>query len=101
MSESNQCLRESFEQRHISPDENHFYHYGVSLIPPGVEPIPGQPRRSRLLSSASCGRTRCTHCAVKFSAPWKETLSGLRSPIRVERAHIICNTKDCSTLSRM
>jgi hypothetical protein len=44
MSESNQCLRESFEQRHISADENHFYHYGVSLILPGVEPIPGLPR---------------------------------------------------------
>jgi len=39
MSESNQCLRESFEQRHISADEYHFYHYGISLIQPDVEPI--------------------------------------------------------------
>jgi hypothetical protein len=26
VSKSNQCLRESFEQRYISADENHFYH---------------------------------------------------------------------------
>jgi len=44
VSKSNQCLREPFEQRHISPDENHFYHYGVFLSQPGVEPIPGPPR---------------------------------------------------------
>jgi hypothetical protein len=40
MSESNQCLRESFQQRHISADEYHFYHYWVSLIPPDVESTP-------------------------------------------------------------
>ena len=44
VSESNQCLRQSFEQRHISADEYHFYHYGVSLIQPGVEPIPDRLR---------------------------------------------------------
>ena len=44
MSESNQCLRQSFKQRHIGADEYHFYHYGVSLIQPGVEPIPDRPR---------------------------------------------------------
>jgi hypothetical protein len=27
MSESNQCLRQTFEQRYISADENHFCHY--------------------------------------------------------------------------
>jgi hypothetical protein len=44
VSKSNQCLREPFEQRHISPDENHFYHYGDFLSQPGVEPIPDPPR---------------------------------------------------------
>ena len=44
MSKSNQCLREPFEQRYISADENHFYHYGFSLSQPGVEPIPDPPR---------------------------------------------------------
>lgn len=44
MSKSNQCLREPFEQRHISADENHFCHYGVSLSQPSVELIPDPPR---------------------------------------------------------
>jgi hypothetical protein len=44
MSESNQCLRQSFEQRRIGADENHFCHYGVSLSQPDVELIPELPR---------------------------------------------------------
>jgi hypothetical protein len=44
VSESKQCLREPFEQRDISADENHFCHYGISLTQPGVEPIPDSPR---------------------------------------------------------
>ena len=44
MSKSNQCLREPFEQRHISADENHFYHYGVFLSQQGVELISDPPR---------------------------------------------------------
>jgi len=44
MSESNQCLRQPFEQRRIGADENHFCHYGVSLSQPDVELIPELPR---------------------------------------------------------
>jgi hypothetical protein len=44
MSESNQCLRQAFEQRYISADENHSCHYGVSLSQPDVEQIPDPPR---------------------------------------------------------
>jgi len=44
MSESNQCLRQSFEQRRIGADKNHFCHYGVSLSQPDVELIPELPR---------------------------------------------------------
>jgi hypothetical protein len=44
MSESNQCLRQSFEQRRIGADKNHFGHYGVSLSQQDVEPIPDLPR---------------------------------------------------------
>jgi len=44
MSESNQCLRQPFEQRRIGADENHFCHYGVSLSQQDVELIPDLPR---------------------------------------------------------
>ena len=44
MSESNQCLRQPFEQRRVSADENYFCHYGVSLSQQDVELIPDLPR---------------------------------------------------------
>jgi hypothetical protein len=37
-------LRQSFEQRRIGADKNHFGHYGVSLSQQDVEPIPDLPR---------------------------------------------------------
>src|SRR6266581_6707641 len=83
VSEPNQRLRESFQKRDISADENHFCHYGVSLIQPAVEPTPGRPRAPRSFWFARSGRTRCTHYAAKFSGTGKENRSMPGSPFRL------------------
>jgi hypothetical protein len=74
---TNQCLRQSFQQRDVRANQNHFTQRPTPQLLPG-------PRQRNPLPAATPvarrSRIRCTHCAAKFLMQLRSTRSNSRSP---------------------